>query len=60
MVLKNFGSTKAVQWLGSKSVWAGDEQILQASNARMKEIGFQLFYPTSYEAVYSTLRDSSV
>lgn len=58
MMLRYFKSNKTIEWLGSKSVWAGDIQVLQASNARIKELGFQFLYPTSYEAVYSTIKES--
>lgn len=60
MVLRHFGSRKNIEWLGSKSVWAGDEQLLQTSNARIKELGFDFFYPTSFEAIYSTLKGYSI
>lgn len=58
MVLRNFDSHKKIEWLGSNSIWAGDEQILQASNARIKELGFDFFYPTSFDAVYAAIRET--
>ena len=57
MVLNRFDSNKQIKWLGSNSIWAGDEQILQASNARMKEMGIKLLYPNSFEAVYNAIKE---
>ena len=63
-IAKIFIATKKlkhkIRWMGDNTVWAGDVNVLQASNSRLKAIGIPQFYNTSYESVYSTLRDSPV
>ena len=47
---------KKIVWMGDKSVWAGDVNILQASNMLMKSVGIPCFHRTSYDAVLRAIK----
>jgi UDP-glucose 4-epimerase len=39
LVIELTRSTKQIKWLGTQSVWRGDQNLLQASNQLMKNLG---------------------
>lgn len=49
---------KKIKWLGDDVVWAGDVNVLQASNTLMKSIGIPCFNRTSFDAVYAAIRET--
>jgi UDP-glucose 4-epimerase len=51
MVLSKRHSLKNIKWLGNKSIWKGDEQILQVSNNLIKSLGFKFYYTDSFTAL---------
>ena len=50
-VMKGLGINKPVKFLGSKSNWKGDNKYLICDNKKLKELGWSLKFPNSYDAI---------
>ena len=50
-VMKGLGIHKPVKFLGSKSNWKGDNKYLICDNKKLKELGWNLKFPNSYDAI---------
>jgi len=54
LVISGLGIFKEKEWLGKSSTWAGDNNILQASNNLVKSLGFDIKHD-SQNAIYDTI-----
>lgn len=53
--MEALGIRKNLNWLGAKSIWKGDDNLLQIDSQKLKKIGFSLQYPLSSQAVYKAM-----
>lgn len=58
IVLRVNASDKKIKWLGSKSVWRGDEQLLQANNQLARSLGIN-FTCSSFLAMSNAIHINS-
>jgi len=49
---------KPIRWLGSDSVWKGDNNIIRASNNKIKSIGWNPKYPFAEDAIEAAVKES--
>ena len=51
VVMENYGIQKPVKWLGASANWFGDNPRMEASNLKMKDVGWKMKYDTSELAI---------
>lgn len=50
---------KDIKWLGESANWKGDNRFIKASNEKLKNIGWELQYPDSSDAIVSVVENMS-
>jgi UDP-glucose 4-epimerase len=57
MLIRVYNSDKEIKWLGSGSVWRGDEQLLQANNELSESLKIGYSY-SSEQAMYTAMLEN--
>lgn len=50
---------KDIKWLGESANWKGDNRFIKASNEKLKNIGWEIQYPDSSDAIVSVVENMS-
>lgn len=58
-VMQGTGIHKDIKWLGESANWKGDNRFIKASNEKLKNIGWELRYPDSSDAIVSVVENMS-
>ena len=60
VVMKNYGIDKPIKWLGANANWFGDNPKMEASNIKLKELGWKLKYDSCEEAISASVLENKM
>ena len=55
-VMRGCGIEKPIKWLGEGANWKGDNRIISVCNTKLKNIGWELKYPKSQDAIEDAVK----
>jgi UDP-glucose 4-epimerase len=58
IVMEEINMSKEIKWLGSESVWKGDNPLLSFSNAKIQKAGFRINYTKSETVIRKAVNEN--